>query len=139
MDLTTLTMIVMLAVAAVDLDTVWHPTEVILQASTAGNIDKVTIDQNMIDGILRSEVDRISAPQPLVGKPRVELGRQGGIGMAIATAANLQSFAYALQQDVGYRPDQIGVALFSENGVVKVLVTGSGGQRVTGFEQVVVQ
>ena len=99
MDLTTLTMIVMLAVAAVGLDTVWHPTEVILQASTAGNIDKVTIDQNMIDGILRSEVDRISATQTLVGKPRVELGRQGGIGMAIATAANLQSLAYALQQE----------------------------------------
>ena len=50
MDLTTLTMIVMLAVAAVGFDTVWHPTEVILQASTAGNLDKITIGQNMIDG-----------------------------------------------------------------------------------------
>jgi tetratricopeptide (TPR) repeat protein len=139
MDLTTLTMIVMLAVAAVGFDTVWHPTEVILQASTAGKLDKITIDQNMINGILRSEVDLISATPTLVGKPRVELGRQGGIGMAIATAANLQSLAYALQQDVGYRPDQIGIALFSENGAVKVLVTGSGGERVTGFEQLVEQ
>ena len=69
----------------------------------------------------------------------MELGRHGGFGMAIATAANLQSIAYALQQDVGYRPDQINVALFSENGAIKVLVTGSGGQRVNGFEQLVEQ
>jgi tetratricopeptide (TPR) repeat protein len=139
MDLTTLAMVVMLAVAAVGIDTVWHPTEVVLAASSAGKIDKVTIDDNMIDGILKSEVDRISATPTLVGKPRVELEKQGGVGMAIATAANLQSVAFALQKEFGYRPDQIRIDVFSEADTVKVLVTGSGGMRVSAFEQQVEQ
>jgi tetratricopeptide (TPR) repeat protein len=139
MDLTTLTVVMLLAVSALGFDTIWHPTEVILQASTAGKLDKVSIDQTMIDGILRGEVDRISATPTLVGKPRVELGKQGGIGMAIASAANLQSVAYALQKEAGYQPDQISIALFGEDGAVKVLVTGSGGQRVGTFEQQVEQ
>src|SRR6185312_9002164 len=61
MDLTTLTMVVMLALAAVGVDTVWHPPEVILEGSTTGKFDKVTVDQDMINGILKSEVDRISS------------------------------------------------------------------------------
>jgi tetratricopeptide (TPR) repeat protein len=138
MDLTTLTMLVMLAMAAVGLDTVWHPTEVILEAS-AGKIDKATIDENMINGILKSEVDRISSTPTLMAKPRVKLASQGGIGMAIASAANMQSVAYALQSKVGIQPDQIRIALFSEDGAIKVLVTGSGGQRVRSFEQQVEQ
>ena len=139
MDLTSLTMVVLLAVAALGFDTISHPTEVIVQASTAGKLDKVTIDQAMIDGILRSEVDRISATPTLIGKPRVELDKQGGIGMAIASAVSLQSVAYALQKEAGYQPDQISIALFGEDGAIKVLVTGSGGQRVSAFEQQVEQ
>ena len=139
MDLTTLSMVVMLALAAVGIDTVWHPPEVILEGSTAGKFDKVTVDQDMVNGILRSEVDRVSSTPTLMAKPKIELGKQGGIGMAIATAANMQAVAYALQSKVGYQPEQIKVALFSEDGTIKVLVTGSGGRRLSGFEQLVEQ
>ena len=139
MDLTTLTMLVMLAMTAVGVDTVWHPPEVILEASTAGKLDKATVDDNMINGILKSEVDRVSSTPTLMAKPKVQLGKQGGIGMAIATAANMQSIAYALQSKVGYQPEQIKIAVFSEDGTVKALVTGSGGKRKRGFEQIVEQ
>ena len=139
MDLTTLTMLVMLAMTAVGVDTVWHPPEVILEASTAGKLDKATIDDYMINGILKSEVDRVSSTPTLMAKPKVQLGKQGGIGMAIATAANMQSIAYALQSKVGYQPEQIKIAVFSEDGTVKALVTGSGGKRKRGFEQIVEQ
>lgn len=139
MDLTTLAMVLMIAVTAIGVDTVWHPTDVILEASNTGKLEKATVDDAMINGILKSEVDRIAATQTLVGKPRVQLGKQGGIGMAIATAANMQSVAYALQSEVGRQPDQIRIALFSEDGVNKVLVTGSGRQRLPAFEQEVTQ
>ena len=139
MDLTTLASIFFLAVAALGLDTMWRPTQVVLEASTAGKIEKSSIDEHMISGILKSEVERVSATPTLVGKPRVELGTQGGIGMALATAANLQSVVFALQKEIGYRPDQIRIALFTEDEKVKVLVTGSGNRRVGTFEQLVEQ
>lgn len=139
MDLTTLSLVVMLALGALGADTVWHPTEVILQTSSAGKLDKVTIDDAMMGNIVRREIDRISATPTLAGTPRVELGKQGGIGMAIASAANLQSIAYALQNEAGFQPDQINLTLFSEDGTPKVLVTGSGRQRIGSFEQLVEQ
>jgi tetratricopeptide (TPR) repeat protein len=139
LTLTTLTYIVLLAVGALGIDTVVHPTEVVLQTASAGKLDKVTIDDAMINDIVRREIDRISSTPTLVGRPRVELGQQGGIGMAIATAANLQSVAYALQSEAGITPDQIGITLFSEDGMAKVLVTGTGHHRLRSFEQLVVQ
>jgi len=139
MDVTTLAMVVMLAMTAVGFDAIWHPPEVILEASAPGKLEKTTVDEGMINGILKSEVDRISSTPTLMAKPKVQLGRGGGLGMAIASAVNMQSIAYALQSQTGYQPDQIKIALFSEDGTVKVLVTGSGGQRVRSFEQLVEQ
>lgn len=139
MDLTTLSMVVMLAVAALGLDTVWHPMPVILEASVPGKFEKASIDEAMVDGILRSEVDRVSATPTLMGKPRVELREQGGVGWAIVTAANLRPVALALQKQAGFRPDHIRIALFSEGETVRVLITGSGGQMLAGFEQLIEQ
>src|SRR5262249_3145942 len=135
MDLTTLTMVVMLMLTALGIDAVWHPPEVVLQSSSAGKLDKITIDEAMITNVVSSEVDRIAATPTLMGRPRVGLGKQGGIGMAIASAANLQSIAFALQKKAGYEPDQISITLFSEDDTIKVLVTGSGNQRLRSFEQ----
>lgn len=139
MDLTTLAMVLMLAVTAVGVDTIWHPTDVILETSNAGKLENATVDDAMINGILNSEVDRIASTPSLMAKAQVQLGRQGGIGMAIAAAANMQSVALALQSRVGRQPDQIRIALFSEDATNKVLVTGSGRNRVRAFEQEVVQ
>lgn len=139
MDPTTLAMIFLLAITSIGIDTVWHPTEVILEGSMVGKFDKTSLDENMVNAVLKDEVERISATPSLMAKPRVQLGQQGGIGMAIATAANLQNVAYALQAKAGFQADQIKIALFTEDGTAKVLVTGSGGHRVGPFEQEVDQ
>jgi len=139
MDLTTLAMAIFVAIAALGFDTVMRPTDVIVEASTAGKLEKVNFDDKMVEGILRSEVDRVAATRTLVGKPRVELAKQGGVGMAIANAVNMQSVAYALQHEVGYQPDHLRLILYTENDTTKVLVTGSGRQRVGSFEQEIEQ
>jgi tetratricopeptide (TPR) repeat protein len=139
MDLTTLTLAVMLAVSALGIDTVWHHKDVLMETSAAGKLDKTTLDINTMNLILKHEVDRMSATQSVVTKPRIRTDKGDGIGMAIATAANMQSIAYALQSQFGYHSDQIKLALFGEDGTAKVLVTGSGSTPVATFEQLVVQ
>lgn len=139
MDLTTLTMLVFLAVAAVGADTVMHPTQVILQTASAGKLENATISDTMINGIVRREIDQISDTPTLMGRPRVDLGKQGGVGMAIATAINMQNVAFALQNQAGYQPDKITLTLFSEDNMPKVLVTGTGTAQTHSFEQLVVQ
>jgi tetratricopeptide (TPR) repeat protein len=102
-------------------------------------VDKSGLDVNMMNLILKNEVNRISATPSVVARPRIRTGNSPGIGMAVATAANLQSLAYALQAQVGLEPDDIRLALYSENGVAKVLVSGNGSGRGITFEQVVIQ
>lgn len=139
LDLTTFVMTVLIALGAFGADAVWHPQDVILEASTAGKLDKATVDVNMINTILENEVDRISATPSVAAKPDVHLARQGGVAVAIASAVNMQSLIYAVQSQFGHQPDQIKIALFSEDGGAKVLVTGSGREQIATFEQEVVQ
>ena len=138
-DLTTVMMTILLALGAFGADAVWHPQDVILEASASGKLDKVSVDVNMINTILENEVDRISQTPSIAAKPDVHLARQGGVAVAIASAVNMQSLIYAVQTKFGHQPDEIKIALFAEDGGAKVLVTGSGREQVATFEQEVVQ
>lgn len=139
MDLTTLAMTLLIALGALGVDAVWHPQDVILEASAAGKLDKASIDADLINTVVGNEIDRISQTPSVAAKPDVHLARQGGIALAIASAANLQSLVYAVQTRFGHQPDEIKIALFGENGGAKVLVTGSGREQVATFEQEVTQ
>jgi len=138
-DLTTLAMTLLIALGALGVDAVWHPQDVILEASAAGRLDKASIDADLINTVVGNEIDRISQTPSVAAKPDVHLARQGGIALAIASAANLQSLVYAVQTRFGHQPDAIKIALFGEDGAAKVLVTGSGREQVATFEQEVSQ
>jgi tetratricopeptide (TPR) repeat protein len=49
-----------------------------------------------------------------------------GVGMAIAKAANMQSVAVALQTQLGFQPERLKLTLLSENGAIKMMVSGAG-------------
>lgn len=139
MDLTALATVFFLAMAALGLDAVWHPKGVILEAAVAGKPDKVTVDDKMVNAILQDEVDRISSTPSVITKPDISLHADGGIAVAVATATNLQALVYALQSQFGRQPDQIKIALFAENDIAKVLVTGVKRDQKGTFEQQVDQ
>jgi tetratricopeptide (TPR) repeat protein len=139
MDLTTLSLFVMLAISAIGADTVWHHGDVILESKAAGKLNKATIDVGMMDLILKHEVARVSAMPSIIGKPRIRTSSRDGVGMAIAAATNMQGVAYALQSQFGLQPNDINVTLFSEDDTAKVLVTGIGNLSRITFEQSLVQ
>ena len=141
MDLTTITLGLFLALSAIGFDTIWHHDEVVVQSSAAGRLEKSTLDVGVMNLVLMDEVNRVSATPSVIARTRIRTSNTGGIGMAIATAANLQSVARALQSQVGFQPDEIRLALFSEDGIPKVLISGTGGldRPTVTFEQVVVQ
>ena len=139
MDLVTFALVLMTAVTAVGLDTVWHQGNVVLETVTTGPLGKTSIDSGLARTIVEDEAAHVFATPTLVGKPKLRWSNQGGIGAAIAEATGLQSVAYAVQAQFGYRPDDYRLALFSEDGQVKVLITGQNRRNATSFSQVVVQ
>jgi len=126
MDLTTLTMFFMLIASAIGADTVLHPTSVVLEAAVAGKLDKLSVDAETLNSMLTYEVMRICSTPSVLAAPEIRAGANKGVGMAIAEAVHLQSVAIAMQTMVGYQPEQIKLTLLAEDGVTKLLVSGSG-------------
>jgi Tfp pilus assembly protein PilF len=126
MDLTTLTMFLMLIASAIGADTVLHPTSVVLDAAVAGKLDKLTVDAETLSGMLTYEVTQICSTPSVLTVPEIRAGNNKGVGMAIAEAVRMQSVAIALQAQLGYQPEQIKLTLLGEDGVIKMLVSGSG-------------
>jgi tetratricopeptide (TPR) repeat protein len=126
MDITTLVMVMMLIASAVGVDTVLHPTSVVLDAAVAGKLDKLTIDADALDGMLVYEVTAICSTPSILSPPEVRAGSTKGLGMALAETLRVQSVALALQTELGYQPEQIRLTLIGEDNAIRMLVNGSG-------------
>jgi tetratricopeptide (TPR) repeat protein len=126
MDLTSIATLVLLVVGVIGADTALHPTSVVLQASVAGKLDKLSIDSNTLDGMLDYEVKKICSAPSLLAAPEIRPSSSTGVGMAIAQALRMQDVALALQAEFGYHPENLKLTLLSENGITKLLVSGGG-------------
>jgi len=135
MDLTTLTYVFLLAIGFLGVDAAMHPPDAILEAEAIGTFEKTSINVDLVNEVLNQEADRISATPTVMTRPVIRVGRLPGLAMSVAEAMKLQAVAYALQAQLGYRPDQIKVSLYGEGGTAKILLTGSGYQRMPSFQQ----
>jgi tetratricopeptide (TPR) repeat protein len=142
MDLTTFAIAVALIIGLFGFDTVLHPKDVVLEAEVvlpAGPAARVAISEDMLTDILKAEHERISATPSVIARPVIQVGRGDGIAISIAEALAIPSVAYAVQSQLGIKPDYVKLRLFVEEGTTKVLVTGFGGRRFNSFQQEVSQ
>jgi len=135
MDLTTLTYVLILVIGFFGVDAAVHPPDVILEAQATGTFDKTAINVDLVDDVLKQEVLRIASTPTVMTKPVIRVGRLQDLAMSLAEATKTQAVAYALQAQLGYRSDEIKVSLFAEGGTAKVLVSGTGQQRMASFQQ----
>jgi len=135
MDLTTLTYVFLLAIGFLSFDAALHPPDAILESEAIGTFDKTTITAALVDDVMKQTVQRIEATPTVMTRAAIRVGRLQGLAMSVAEAVKMQSLAYALQAQLGYRTDQIKITVYGEGGTAKVLVTGTGQQRMTSFQQ----
>src|SRR5262249_28330260 len=126
MDLTSIALFVMLVTSAIGVDTVLHPTSVLLDATVAGKIRKPSRDSATVNGMLAFEVTKIVATPSVLKAPEIRPDNVKGVGMALAEAVNMGSVAIALQTQFGYEPERIKLTMMSEDGATKLLVSGAG-------------
>jgi tetratricopeptide (TPR) repeat protein len=139
LDLTTLTYVVVLLFGFLGVDAIVHHPDVILEAQSTGVFEKTNISVDLVNDVLRQEVERISATPTVMTKPVIRVGRLEGLAMSVSEALKMQALAYALQAQVGYRPDEIKLSLYAEGGTAKVLVSGTGHKRMASFQQLLTQ
>ncbi len=126
MDLTTLTYIVLLAIASIGADTALHPVSVVLDSAVPDKISNLSANAAVIDEMLRYEVQRVASTPSVLATPEIRVGMNQGFGMALAQAANMRSVALALQAQLGNQPEEIRLQLLAQDGKVRMLVTGAG-------------
>ena len=127
MDLTTLTYLVLFGLGLVAVDAVLHHNSIIVDVATAPKTAEIEVDQETLTAGFEHDLYDIvrSARIVSVAAPHVQLSKhEGGVGMALARATNLQQVAYALQDVFQVSPDRIRFALFIENGELRGFVDG---------------
>ena len=135
MDLTTLTYVFLLMVGYLGFDAAMHAPDTILETEAVGTFEKTTLSAGLVNDVLSQTVLEISSTPTVMTRPVIRVGRLEGLAMSLAQSLKMESVAYALQAQLGYRPDEIKISLFGEGGTARVLVTGTGRQRMTSFQQ----
>ena len=135
MDLTTLTYVFLLAIGFLGFDAAIHSPDTILEAEAVGTFEKTTINAGLVNEALTQTVQSISSTPTIMTTPVIRVGRLQGLAMSLAQAVKMEFVAYALQAQLGYRPDEIKISLYGEGGTARVLVSGTGHQRMTSFEE----
>jgi tetratricopeptide (TPR) repeat protein len=124
MDLTTITVAVMLAIGLLGVDSVVHSGTVAIEVSIAPNIEGVSIDERTLAAEYEDQFDAITATSSVVRPLEIRSREAQGVGLAIAEAFSAQNVAYALQRQFGFNSDSIRFTLFVDKGKLRGLVHG---------------
>jgi tetratricopeptide (TPR) repeat protein len=88
-------------------------------------MNKTSIDKETLEEEFADQLNKIASTTSVIEAPEIRSNSQQGVGMALAQAAKVEFLAYALQDELGYRPDTLHLALFVENGELRGLVSGN--------------
>jgi|HubBroStandDraft_6_1064221.scaffolds.fasta_scaffold28285_3 predicted Zn-dependent protease len=124
MDLTTIALVALLTFGLLGTDAVVNAGSVEVEVTIAPRIENVSIDKEALTAEFENQLEAINSTASLFPPFEARARREQGIGMALAEAINVRNVAYSLRYQLGYRPDYIRLALFSEDGGVRGLVSG---------------
>jgi tetratricopeptide (TPR) repeat protein len=137
MDLMTLAAALVVAFGLLTTDAVIHANSVVVEVSAPPKTDKTVIDQGTIEQEFGEQLYAIGRIESVVEPPEIRVSSEQGIGMALAKETGMRDVAHAVQSELGYRPDALRLALFTEDGSIRALVSGNS-RRVGSFHQVLV-
>jgi tetratricopeptide (TPR) repeat protein len=124
MDLTTITVAVMIALGLLGVDTAMHAGTVSVEVAIAPKIESVSIDERTLAAEFEDQFDAITATSSVVRPLEIRSREAQGVGLALAEAFSAQNVAYALQRQLGFTSDSIRFTLYVENGALRGLVHG---------------
>jgi tetratricopeptide (TPR) repeat protein len=124
MDLTTLTAAILVAIGLLGADAVVHSGSVQVSVAPLPKGTDLSIDEASLEQEFDETLNDITTTPSIVNPPEIRSSADEGLGMAIAEALNVQNVAFALQRQMGYRPDKLRFALFVQNGKLEGLVNG---------------
>jgi tetratricopeptide (TPR) repeat protein len=124
MDPTTLLVAVLVAIGLLGTDAVVETHSVVVEVVPPPKSDSVAITKSTLEQTFDYRLNQIAQTISLVRPFEIRAASQPGIGMALADAAGVRGVAYALQGEIGFHPDRLRFALYTEDGRMRALVSG---------------
>ena len=137
MELTSLTLALVLGLGLLGADTVMRAGSVEVEVAIAPKIENISVDELTLASRFKDQLDEITSTTSIVRPQEIRSRADRGLGMALFEAVHAQNVAFALQRELGYDPDRIRFALFVENGAMHGLVTGRS-HLIGNFGQVII-
>ena len=125
MDPTTLVYAVLVAIGLLGGDAVLYSGSVVVDVAPPPKMENISIDKATLAAEFEDRLNDIAGAISVVSPPEMRSGSEQGLGMALAEAAGVQSVATALQGSIGYNPDRLRFALYTEGGELRGLVSGN--------------
>jgi tetratricopeptide (TPR) repeat protein len=136
MELTSLTLALVLGLSFLGADTVLRSGSVEVEVAIAPKVENISVDEQTLASRFKDQLDEITSTTSIVRPPEIRSRVDQGLGMALFEAVHAQNVAFALQRELGYSPDRIRFALFVENGAMRALVTGRS-HLIGNFSQII--
>src|SRR6266404_1291576 len=137
MELTSLTLALVLGLGLLGADSVMRAGSVEVEVAIAPKVENISVDEHTLAWRFKDQLDEITSTASVVHPPEIRSRLDRGLGMALAEAVHAQNVAFALQRELGYNPDTIRFSLYVENGAMRGLVAGRS-HLVGNFSQVIV-
>ena len=125
MDPTTLFAAVLIALGLLGTDAVMYSGSVQVEVAAPPEMKGISIDRQTLEVEFDSRLNDVAQTASVVRPPEMHSSNDQGLGMALAEAASVQNVAFALQGTLGFNPDKLRLSLYSEDGQLRALVSGS--------------
>src|SRR6266550_3381625 len=136
MELTSLTLALVLGLGLLGADSILRAGTVEVEVAIAPKVETISVDEHTLTAHFKDQLDEITSITSVVRAPENRSRHDQGLGMALFEAVHAQNVAFALQREFGYNPDRVRFALFVENGAMRGLVNGNS-HLVGNFSQVI--
>ena len=125
MDPTTLLTAIVVAVGLLGADAMMYSGSVVVDIAPPPKIENLAIDQATLDVEFEDRLNAVAKTDSVVRPIEIRPASETGLGMALAKTAGVEGVALALEGSIGYNPDRLRFALYTEGGRLRGLVSGS--------------
>jgi tetratricopeptide (TPR) repeat protein len=125
MDPTTLLTAILVAIGLLGADTMMNAGSVVVDIAPPPKIENMVIDQTTLEVEFEDQLNVIAKTNSVVRPIEIRPSSELGLGMALAKTAGVEGVARALEGSIGYRPDRLRFALYTEREQLRGLVSGS--------------
>jgi tetratricopeptide (TPR) repeat protein len=132
MDFATLFFAFSMVMGLVTFDTIRTSDRAVVEVAPLPKLEKVSIDQVTVEQEFAEQLNKVARVASIVIAPEIRRQTDVGVVKAISNMLRIADLTNAVEADLGYASDRMRLALFTDEGKMGAVISGTG-KRVGRF------